>query len=101
MLSNFLLKYVFKTPVEKSENVFTRLDLAHFIEASFSSDMDEEIDTELFQNALEFRQIRVKECMVPRTEIESIDVSASIEELVQLFQGKQAFQNYCNERRPR
>ncbi|MEM1120123.1 MAG: hemolysin family protein, partial [Bacteroidota bacterium] len=60
--------------------------LAHFIEASFSSDTDEEIDKELFQNALEFRQVKVKECMVPRTEIQAIDVNASIEELLQLFQ---------------
>jgi len=85
-LSNFLLKYVLKTPIEKVDNVFTRVDLAHFIEASFSSDTDEEIDKELFQNALEFRQVKVKECMVPRTEIEAIDVNASIEELLALFQ---------------
>ena len=85
-LSNFLLKYVLKTPIEKVDNVFTRVDLAHFIEASFSSDTDEEIDKELFQNALEFRQVKVKECVVPRTEIQAIDVNASIEELLQLFQ---------------
>ncbi len=85
-LSNFLLKYILKTPIEKVDNVFTRVDLAHFIEASFSSDTDEEIDKELFQNALEFRQVKVKECMVPRIEIEAIDVNASIEELLALFQ---------------
>lgn len=85
-LSNLLLKYVLKTPIEKVDNAFTRVDLAHFIEASFSSDTDEEIDKALFQNALEFRQVKVKECMVPRTEIEAIDVNASIEELLQLFQ---------------
>jgi len=85
-LSNLLLKYVLKTPVEKVDNAFTRVDLAHFIEASFSSDTDEEIDKELFQNALEFRQVKVKECVVPRTEIEAIDITASIEELLALFQ---------------
>ena len=85
-LSNLLLKYVLKTPVEKVDNAFTRVDLAHFIEASFSSDTDEEIDKELFQNALEFRQVKVKECVVPRTEIEAIDISSSIEELLTLFQ---------------
>ncbi|MEM6316588.1 MAG: hemolysin family protein [Bacteroidota bacterium] len=85
-LSNFLLKYVLKTPVEKVDNAFTRVDLAHFIEASFSSDTDEEIDKELFQNALEFRQVKVKECMVPRTEIQAIEGDASIEDLLKLFQ---------------
>jgi len=85
-LSNFLLKYVLKTPIEKVDNVFTRVDLAHFIEASFSNDTDEEIDKELFQNALEFRQVKVKECMIPRTEIAAIDVQSNIEELLELFQ---------------
>jgi len=72
-LSNFLLRYVLKTPIEKVDNAFTRVDLAHFIEASFSNDTDEEIDKELFQNALEFRQVKVKECMIPRTEIGDLD----------------------------
>ena len=85
-LSNFLLKYVLKTPIETVDNAFTRVDLAHFIEASFSNDTDEEIDKELFQNALEFRQVKVKECMIPRTEIASIDVQSSKEELLGLFQ---------------
>ncbi len=85
-LSNLLLKYILKTPIEKVDNAFTRVDLAHFIEASFSSDTDEEIDKELFQNALEFRQVKVKECVVPRTEIKAIDADASIEELLALFQ---------------
>ena len=85
-LSNFLLKYILKTPIEKVDNVFTRLDLAHFIEASFSNDVDEEIDKELFQNALEFRQVKVKECMIPRTEIASLDVHANMDDLLGLFQ---------------
>ncbi len=85
-LSNFLLKYVLKTPIETVDNAFTRVDLAHFIEASFSNDTDEEIDKELFQNALEFRQVKVKECMIPRTEIAAIDVQSSKEELLALFQ---------------
>jgi len=85
-LSNFLLKYVLKTPIEKVDNVFTRVDLAHFIEASFSNDTDEEIDKELFQNALEFRQVKVKECMIPRTEIAALDVNSTMEELLVLFQ---------------
>ena len=62
------------------------MDLAHFIEASFSNDTDEEIDKELFQNALEFRQVKVKECMIPRTEIAAIDVQSTREELLGLFQ---------------
>lgn len=85
-LSNFLLKYVLKTPIETVDNAFTRVDLAHFIEASFSNDTDEEIDKELFQNALEFRQVKVKECMIPRTEIAALDVQSKIEELLELFQ---------------
>ena len=41
-------------------------------------------DSTLFGKALNLREVRVRESMVPRTEIESIDVSASLEELVDL-----------------
>ncbi|MEM9917698.1 MAG: hemolysin family protein [Bacteroidota bacterium] len=83
-LSNWLLRVIFKTPVEQTENVITRLDLENFIKDT-RMESEDEIDTELFERALHLRNTRVKECMVPRTEINHIDVSASIEDLKQLF----------------
>lgn len=83
-LTGFLLRTLFKTPVENETPVITRLDLENFITSS-QSDSEEEIDTDLFKNALNLENVKVRECMIPRTEIEHIDVSSSVEELIQLF----------------
>ncbi|MEO1627456.1 MAG: CNNM domain-containing protein, partial [Bacteroidota bacterium] len=83
-LSNRLLRALFKTPIEQTENVITRLDLENFIKDT-RMDTEDEIDTDLFERALNLRNTKVKECIVPRTEIHYIDVEASIDELKQLF----------------
>jgi len=82
-LSNLLLRAL-RTPVEEVDNAFTRLDLENFINHA-QTDTEEDIDRELFGKALNLRDIRVRECMVPRPEIENIDIGSSIEELEQLF----------------
>ncbi|MEM8525726.1 MAG: hemolysin family protein [Bacteroidota bacterium] len=84
-LSNLLIRLFIKNPKEEVEEVFTRLDLENFIKKTSASDEEEEIDKQLFENALHLRDVRLKECMVPRPEIEYIDVSASISELEELI----------------
>ncbi len=83
-LSNLLLKYILKSPQEKMERAFTRLDLENFIKDT-QIELKEDIDTDLFEKALHLKDVKVRDGMVPRPEIESIDVSASIDELEQLF----------------
>ena len=85
-LSHFLLVNLLRSPVEEVQDVFTRLDLENFIKST-RTESNDEIDTELFEKALNLREVRVKESMVPRPEIEAIDVTASIEDLIKLFQG--------------
>jgi CBS domain containing-hemolysin-like protein len=58
--------------------------LQDFVEGSLSPAQDE-IDAELFRNALYLKRIKVKDCMVPRTEIEDLDVSESIDSLIEIF----------------
>ena len=73
---------------EASEKAFTKIDLDHFIQSSIQdSTNEEEINTEVkfFQNALDFSSIKVRDCMVPRTEIISIEDDANIDDLQQLF----------------
>jgi len=82
--SNLLLKVVMKTEVAQVENALTRVDLGDFIQSSVT-DEDDDIDTDLFHNVLQLREVKVRECMVPRPEIEEIDVNDSIMDLEQQF----------------
>lgn len=84
-LSNLLLRSFFKIPLKETEQVFTRLDLENFINETTPGQEEEEIDKELFGKALNLKEIRVRECMIPRPEIEHIDVSAPVEDLIQVI----------------
>jgi len=62
-LSNFFLGAVLKTPIEHTANIITRLDLEQFIRDSLVESESEEdiaIDTELFENALHLKKIKVE-----------------------------------------
>ena len=82
-LSNLLLKVLFKAPAEQNDNVFTRVDLEHFVQHSFKASHEEEVDTDLFNKALQLRNVKIKQCMIPRSEIVSVDVHDDIEVLRQ------------------
>ena len=83
--SNLILKYVLKMPITSSTNVFTRLDLESFVEVKTKGGEDD-METDMFKNALHLQSVKVRECMVPRTEVVDIDVNASYEEYIELFQ---------------
>ena len=73
-----------KVNKEVSEKAFTKVDLDYFIQRSIEDSTDEqEIDTEgkIFQNALDFSNIKIRDCMVPRTEIVSIEYGSPLEDL--------------------
>lgn len=84
-LSNVILRVFLRTKIDRVENVITRLDLENFIKDKQVIDSDDEIDTSLFGKALNLKSVRVKDCMVPRTEIENIDINASVDELKQVI----------------
>lgn len=88
--SSLLLKTVFKGSEEENEKVvFSRVDLDHFVnEQDGSPDAsDEKLENELklFRNALDFSKVKLRETMVPRTEIVALEVGASLDELKALF----------------
>lgn len=90
-ITNLLLKNVFKTKLsnEETDRVFRRIDLDEFINENDNtkSEKKELIETEikLFKNALDFSKVKLREIMIPRTEIEMLDISTSISELRQKF----------------
>lgn len=84
IMSTFVLKYILRAPIEQVNNPITRLDLENFIDNSMKS-ADEAIETELFKNALNLKEIKVRECMIPRNEIIFIEKTDSIQELTDKF----------------
>ncbi len=84
-LSNQLLRSVFKKPPEENENMFTRVDLEHFVKNTFKPAQEEEVDTALFNRALQLSNVKIRQCMIPRSEIVYVEVNDPIEELRQSF----------------
>ena len=77
-----------KMEKEHDEREFTRVDLDYLVQSSIdNAKNDEEIEEEvkIFQNALDFGETRVRDCMVPRTEIDAVEDTCSVEQLKQVF----------------
>ncbi len=85
-LSQWLLKYVFNVRVNEKNEAFTKVDLEHFFQQTKEQDEDNpELNKELFENALSLPMVKIRQCLVPRTEIEAVDVNTPVEELQALF----------------
>lgn len=70
------------------ENVFSRIDLNYLIQESFDNVMGEkELDNEvkIFQNALDFSKVKLRDCSIPRTEIIALDYNTDVEMLKETF----------------
>ncbi len=73
---------------EARNSTFTKSELNNLIQASLeNADDTQEIDNDvrIFQNALDFSSIKVRDCYIPRTEIEAVEVNTSLEELKSTF----------------
>lgn len=85
-MAEALLRLFIRTPVEPDDQTFSRVDLEHFVNASHNSEEYPSVfDRELFGKALNLKDTRVRDCMIPRPEIEYVDISASVQELEDLF----------------
>ena len=89
LLSKGLLRLVgIRMDKESDGHEFTKVDLDYLVQSSIDNAGDgEEIDEEvkIFQNALEFSETKVRDCMVPRTELDAVEDTATIDELKQRF----------------
>jgi len=90
-VSNLFIRVFFriKPGEKKQENlVFSKVDLDHFVSLSKQSKEESEPDhhdIRIFQNALDFSNVKLRECMVPRTEIEAVSSDSTIEQLKDKF----------------
>lgn len=86
-LSNIFLRLL-KVEREQSEKVFSKVDLEHYVQDINQRIKEEEEmgnEMQILQNALDFDEVKARDCMVPRTEMVSIDVDDNIEKLHDRF----------------
>lgn len=87
-ISDFVLRVLFRTPGDDLQLSFSKVELGHYINEQMESlEVEDEVDSEIqiFQNALEFSDVKAREVMIPRTEVIGVDVSTSPKELGQKF----------------
>jgi len=88
-ISNFFLKVFFRASATEEQTEFSKEELGNYISEQLETgnSTQEEIDSEIqiFQNALEFQNLKAREIMVPRTEIEAIEIHENVAQLKEQF----------------
>jgi putative hemolysin len=87
-ISDFFLRVFFKTNAEEQQVEFSKEELGNYILEQLETSNDyEEIDSEIqiFQNALEFHNVKAREVMVPRTEIIAVEIHEKVTNLESIF----------------
>lgn len=87
-LSDLLLKYVFRSKDDTVQLTFSKMELGNYISEQMEIvELTEDIDSEIqiFQNALDFSEIKSREVMIPRTEIVAVDLETHPKELSNIF----------------
>jgi len=87
-ISDFFLRVFFNTSSDVEKTKFSKAELETYItEQIKKSDKNDELDSEIqiFQNALDFNEVKAREVMIPRTEILAIDISDSVTNVKNMF----------------
>ncbi len=87
-ISDMVLKLFFKTKGDTVQLSFSKIELGNYISEQMEiAETDEEIDTEIqiFQNALDFSEVKSREAMIPRTEVVAVDINTTLKELSKIF----------------
>jgi CBS domain containing-hemolysin-like protein len=87
-LAKFFVNYVFGLEYSKEKPVFGLTDVNHYLKSMHrikQSDRNLELDRKIFNNALEFKSVRVRDCMIPRTEITAVNISSGLQKLHEAF----------------
>ncbi|TXH27348.1 MAG: HlyC/CorC family transporter [Cyclobacteriaceae bacterium] len=86
-ISEWILKYIFNVKINPRKDMFSKVDLEHFMQQSASNEEEasNEINKELFENALSLSETRLRECLIPRKEIEALSIDASMQDVKEKF----------------
>jgi len=85
--ANILLKYVLKQNIASDKQVFGKTDLDDFLSNVKSAEgvEDTRVEVEMLQNALDLSDKKIRECMIPRTEIIAVEILSSINDVKEKF----------------
>ncbi len=87
-LSKWFINNVLRLEYSEERPAFGLTDLNNYLQnlnRKVSTEDETEVDTKIFNNALEFKQVKVRDCMIPRTEIVAVDIENGMEELKRIF----------------
>ena len=87
-VSDFILKYIFRTTGDEVQLAFSKIELGDYITEQMETvESEDNVDSEIqiFQNALEFAAVKAREVMVPRTEIMAVEIHETPKNLAKLF----------------
>jgi CBS domain containing-hemolysin-like protein len=87
-LSKWFITRVLRLTYSEEKPAFGLTDLNHYLQnlnRKISTEEENEVDTKIFHNALEFKQVKVRDCMIPRTEITAVELEEGIEGLTKTF----------------
>jgi CBS domain containing-hemolysin-like protein len=85
-LSEWMLKYVFNVRIRETKDGLSGITLETLFQQSNDTDFEpQELNTELFENALELPKVKVRQCLVPRKEVIGVDIKCTTEQARQKF----------------
>ncbi len=86
-ISDFILRVFFNTKKDDAQLVFSKAELSNYISEQLETASDDEVDSEIqiFQNALDFHDVKAREAMIPRTEIVAVELHEPLKNLKDLF----------------
>ncbi|HEX5667180.1 MAG TPA: hemolysin family protein, partial [Chitinophagaceae bacterium] len=85
-IAEWILKYLLNVRVSDEKEAFTRVDLEQFIQQTREQSEDNpELNTELFEAALSLPTVKIRQCLVPRKEVEAVEVNTSMDMLQRKF----------------
>lgn len=84
-MAGWVLKYIFNVRVKDTKESLSGVSETLFQQSNEPDFEAEEMNTELFENALELPKVKIRQCLVPRKEVIGVDISCTVEEVRQKF----------------
>jgi CBS domain containing-hemolysin-like protein len=84
-LSDWVLKYIFNVRINEEKEVFGAGSLDTLFQPNTDDDEPAKLDTDLFDNALNFHNTKVRQCLVPRKEIIGVEIKCPIQKVREKF----------------